>query len=570
MERRRGVSEGCAVGILLLAGCYSGGSGEAASTMTDGGSQTEGFDTDDIETGGTASGGEDDDYDPPPAWEDPGRLGPQGLRRLTIEELRATLSDLVAATDEELDELEAMIPADTQTPYDNDYRDQEPSAPLIEGMASLSERLAEMIVSDPQRRDAILGCSPSGPGDEACLRTFIEHFGRLAFRRPLAAQDVDAYASFIEDAQADADFDVAFTLVVEAMLMDVRFLYMVEVGTPAAEADVVELDDYEMAARLAFLLWGRAPDDTLLDLARDGELSSQGGVQSVAAQMLDAPAAEAQLQRIHAMWLSYDDMPLDPTLATSLRAETDALVGRALQEGSWTSMFVSDETYLDTTLAEHYGIALPGGAPGWVEYPDIRRRGLLSHGSVLTLGKKFADTSPTERGKAIWTRMLCNEIPPPPPDVDSGVPPSAGGADACKDERYGPLQEEQPCATCHTIIDQIGFGLENYGPAGEWRTSEPGKPNCSIQGEGSIAGEPFAGAGALGELLVESGQLEACFMKNFYQYAVGRTAREDDDFDQAAVAALSTKFETQDDLRDVVAALVSSQAFRHRVIEEAQ
>lgn len=558
------------MGMLLVAGCYGGAAVDTSSTATDGPTEPTGGDTDGMEAEGSGSSGVDDDYDPPPAWEDPGRLGPQGLRRLSIGELRTTLADLVGATDEELDELEALIPADTQTPYDNDYRDQEPSAPLVEGMAALSEQLAEMIVADPQRRDAILGCTPSGPSDEGCLRTFIEHFGRLALRRPLSGEDVDIYASFIDEAEADADFDVAFSLVLQALLMDVRFLYMVEVGTPTGEPDVIELDDYEIASRLAFLLWGRGPDDALLDRARDGDLSSQGGVQSIAEQMLEAPAAERQLQRIHAMWLSYDRMPLDPTLAQSLRTETDALVGRAIEEGSWTGMFLSDETYLDPTLAEHYGIDLPGGQSGWVEYPDIRRRGLISHGSVLTLGKKFADTSPTERGKAIWTRLLCNEIPPPPPDVDSGVPPSAGGAGACKDERYAPLQEEQPCASCHTIIDQIGFGLENYGPAGEWRTSEPGKAHCSIEGTGSISGQPFAGAGALGELLVESGQLEACFMKNVYQYAIGRSARSDDALDETAVDALSVKFETRDDLHEVVSALVSSQAFRHRVIEEAQ
>lgn len=560
----------CAAGLLLAAGCNEGAPGDAAASMTDGPDAPTGPDADtDGATDGADTDGVDDDYDPPPAWEDPGRLGPQGLRRLSISELRATLAALVDATDDELDILEALIPADTQTPYDNDYRDQEPSAPLIEGMAALSEQLAEMIVADPARRDAILGCSPSGPADEGCLRTFIEHFGRLALRRPLSAQEVDAYAAFIDESEADGDFDVAFSLVLQALLMDVRFGYMVEVGTPTNEPGVVALDDYEMASRLAFLLWGRGPDDTLLDRARDGDLSTQGGVQTTAELMLDAPAAQRQIQRVHAMWLSYEDMPLDPTLAASLRAETDALVGRALDEGSWTSMFVSDETYLDETLAEHYGISLPGGQPAWVDYPDIRRRGLLSHGSVLTLGKKFADTSPTERGKAIWTRLMCNEIPPPPPDVDSGVPPSAGGADACKEDRYAPLQEEQPCASCHTIIDQIGFGLENYGPAGEWRTSEPDKSHCHIEGQGSLSGQPFAGAGALGELLVESGQLEACFMKNVYQYAIGRSVR-DDALDETAVDALSVKFEDRDDVREVLSALVSSQAFRHRVIEEAQ
>jgi hypothetical protein len=264
---------------------------------------------------------------------------------------------------------------------------------------------------------------------------------------------------------------------------------------------------------------------------------------------------------MHAMWLGYENLAVDPVLGASLRRETDELIERALVQREWLSIFTASDTWLDATLAEHYDIALPGGQPGFVDYPDIRRRGILSHGSLLSIGAKFGDTSPTERGKAVWTRLLCNEIPPPPPDVDSGLPPTGGPVDACKTERYD-MREKPECASCHGILDSIGFGLENYGPSGEWRTTELDKPGCEITGEGELAtvGE-FAGAGALGELLLETGQLEGCYTQTFYQFAIGRRP---DDSDQMMVDALTEVFEADDDVVGMLLQFAASEGFRHR------
>ena len=98
---------------------------------------------------------------------------------------------------------------------------------------------------------------------------------------------------------------------------------------------------------------------------------------------------------------------------------------------------------------------------------------------------KFSDTSPSMRGLGVWSRMLCNAVPPPPATVDTGVPPDGAGPNACKTERYD-MREKAECASCHEIIDGIGFGLENYGPAGEWRTTEPNNADCNIAGYGEI------------------------------------------------------------------------------------
>ena len=551
--------KGLAAVVLALHGC-SGGGGTADGSAGLGEAST-GAATDGQETEG---GTETEDHEPEGGYADPRAMGPTGLRRQTHAELRNTLALVLGAGTDEVDPLLEVLPADSSTPFDNDYGTQEPSQPLIEGMLSLAESLAQSIAEDPARSDALLGCTPVGPADEACLRQGVERLGRLLLRRPLRSEEVDAYAGFIAAAEEDGDFSVAVELAIAALLLDGEFLYRIEVGEPV-EPDLVRLDDFELAARMSFLLWGSAPDDALLDIAADGGLRTSSDAYATAQWMLQDERAVAQVQRLHAMWLGYDELAIEPTLAASLRAETDALVGRALEDGHWLGMFTATESWLDETLAEHYDIPLPSGEPGWVEYPDIRRGGILSHGSVLAIGKKFADTSPVERGKAVWTRLLCNELGPPPPDVDTGLPPEGGSPDACKTERYD-MATRTECASCHAILDPIGFGLENYGPAGEWRTQEPDNSDCAIEGRGALAGaEDFAGAGALGKLLVETGQLEGCFMEHVYRFAVGRAPI---DADAPMLDALVQTFEDEDDFAALLLELAASEGFRHRVIEE--
>lgn len=551
-------------GVLLLgAACWTACGGDASSSAgpqadTDA-MPTDGNDPDDDTDGGPDT---DDDLPAAPSFDEPRAMGPVSLRRLTHAELRDTLALALDEDEAVLLELIDRLPADSATPFDNDVSTQTPSAPLVEGLLSIAETLSTRLADDPGRMHAVWGCVPDGPSDAACLRSGATKLGRRLLRRPLSADEADAYASFIAEAQADDDFSVALALVLQSLLLDAEFLYRVEIGEPI-DTDLVRLSDDEIATRLAFLLWGQGPDDALLDRVAAGDLSDAAGLEETVDWMVADSRTLRQVQRLHAMWLGYETMPIGGALGDSLRTETDKLIERGLVERSWLSMFESEATWLDATLAEHYDIELPGGQPGWVDYPDLRRGGLMSHGTVLSLGKKFGDTSPTERGKAVWTRLLCQEIPPPPPEVDSGIPPSGGPANACKEQRYD-MREKVECASCHAILDSIGFGLENYGPAGEWRVEEPDRSDCRIAGEGELAGsEPFAGAGALGTLLVETGQLEGCFMQNVYQFAVGRAVQDDD---TPMITAMTETFEDRDDFVRLIRAFATSEGFRHRVL----
>ena len=281
------------------------------------------------------------------------------------------------------------------------------------------------------------------------------------------------------------------------------------------------------------------------------------------------PRAAQQLERLHAQWLSYETIPAPGNLPELLATETGARLRRVVLEERrpWLEIFTFPETYVDAELANHYGLTPPPGEAGWVAYaPDGRRGGILSHGSYLSGYTNFGDTSPVLRGRDVLHRLLCREIPPPPPDVNSAEPPEFGGPDACKSEIFA-MRDVAECAPCHGLIDNIGFGLENYGPYGEWRDHEPDRPDCPIDGAGAVDGtESFQGAAELGRMLAESGEVQGCFVDHFFRFAVGRPIAPQD---AKTVATLRHHFEgTGTDFADLLLALASSEAFRYRVVEQ--
>ena len=495
----------------------------------------------------------------------PDGLGPIGARRLTREELRLAVVDLLGV-DPQAD-LE-LLPVDDETPFDNDYTTQQPSAALVSGLNSFAESVADRLVNDPSARDRALGCSPSGPGDTACLRSFVERIGRRTLRRPLSPSEVDEYVAFQTFAQNEDDFYVAVRMVLHAMLQDVEFTYRIEIGEPIAGQPLVSrLNDYELAARMSFLLWGSVPDDALLDAAASGDLQTSDGVRGQAARMIADPKTDQQLQRLHAMWLNYDDLAVPVALQDPMRRETAALLRRVVfQEGRpWRDVFTLSETYVTPELAAHYGFSTSTGSSEWVPYADAQRGGLLSHGSFLSTGSNFGDTSPVLRGKSILTRLLCRELPEPPPGVDIDEPPEFGGPDSCKPDIYA-MNRTDPCSSCHASIDNAGWGLENFSADGQWRDHQKDRTDCPIDGQGSIDGiGAFSGPGELGRLLADSGELEACFAQQFYRFAVGRG---EESADMPARSALATAFQSSGNVVDLFVSFIGSEAFRHRVVAE--
>jgi hypothetical protein len=495
-------------------------------------------------------------------------------RRLSRAELDNTLRDLLG---DDTSPASRVLAEDLYSPYDNDYAGQSASGALIDSLEAMATDVATHVVGDPKLRAKLVPCTPAGPGDSTCFRQFVESFGRRAFRRPLASAEADAYMTLLayatEDNPAVAhDFYTAVALVVRSVLQDPEFLYRIEVGTPTgststgggAAGAVSTLDGYEIAARMSYLLWGSTPDDALLADAEAGRLKDAAGRRTVAQRMLQDSRAKEQLHRFHAMWLGYRAIPQPVELTSAFQRETTALIDRIVfeQPQSYLNIFTFAQTRLDDFLADHYGLPHPTGGAGWVDYGSSGRAGILSHGSVLGAFSKFTDTSPTQRGILIRTRLLCQTIGRPPANVAADKPPGDKTA-VCKFDRYSEHRSSSSCATCHSQLDPIGFGLENYDIAGVYRTHDDGLPQCTISGQGEVVGYgTFSGPGELGKLLVDKGLVEPCVARQFWQFAIGRAPAPDED---GGIEALRASWQQHGyELQELIASYVASPAFALR------
>jgi hypothetical protein len=503
----------------------------------------------------------------PTHLDDPGAFGPAGIRRLTRIEIARAVHDVfgVDATAElDLLPLDVALEEETLNPFDNDYTLQYASPALLAGLDAFSRRVAERVTTDPAAREALVGCAPASARDEACFRAFVAQAGRRALRRPLAAAELDAFAGLLVHAEAANDFWVAVELAIRTLLQHMEFLYRVEVGVERPDMPGVHaLGDFEIASRLSFLMWGSVPDDALLDAAARGELRSEDALASQALRLLADPKAARQIERFHAQWLHYDDLTGLGALSPDFRGESDALVRRVVLERAspWVELFLSEETYATPALADHYGLGAVA-APSWIAGGEHRGGGILSHASFLSVDGRFPHTSPTLRGRNVLRRLLCGDVGEPPPDVDVDNPP--GPPDSCTPVSYD-MRERSACAGCHGVMDDIGYGLEQLSPDGVFRTSEPGRPHCAIDGRGAVAGlGDFSGPRELGALLVSSGRLEACAVRQFYRFAMGRSERS---VDETAIEELGARLRAEPDFAGILLAVATSEAFAYRAVD---
>ena len=534
------------VAVLGASGCYSGLEGFDGGDSTsqgDGGSETSG---------------------PEPVPDDVAEeIGISGLRRLSIAEYEQTIIDLLGLPPPQVQEL---LPADTLTPFDNDFTTQTASEALIKGLELLAGDVAQAVVESPELREAIVPCTPTGPDDAACFRDFLAQFGRRALRRPLDDAELDRFATLQSYAIDEDDFWAGVGAGIRLLLQHPEFVYRVELGEPVPDAPgVFQLDEFEVGTRLSYFIVGSTPPDWLLDAAEGGQLDTSEGIGDAAVMLLDDPRARARVARFHALWLAYENLSREG-LYGDMHAETRALVERVVfdEPRPWTELLTATETFVTPELAEHYGLPVPATAD-WVPYGDSGRGGLLSHGAFLSVGAKFGDTSPTQRGLLVRTKLFCQEIPKPPPElmVDVCEPPQAD-PDACKIDRYF-MSEEPACQACHSMMDPIGFGLERYDASGAYRTAEADRPECTIPGDGDFVGVgAFNGPAELAALAVESGLVEACVARQLYRFAVGRTTL--DEHDEVLLERLVQEAGGTGglELAAFIRAYVGSDAFRYR------
>ncbi|HEY5927562.1 MAG TPA: DUF1592 domain-containing protein [Kofleriaceae bacterium] len=482
---------------------------------------------------------------------DPNAFGVSGLRRLTRVEVANSVGDVFGV---DAVPLQAMLPEDISggNPFDNNYRAQTVSPLVISDYSAFASAYAAQLAVTLELPQRLGGCTPVAPDDRSCFDAIASNAGRRMFRRPLESAELSAYGdAILPHAKTAGSFATAIEMLGLLLVQHPAFLYRLEQDG--------DLDNFQIATRMSFLLWGSVPDDELLDAAEDAKLDDASVRAVHAERMLDDPRAKRNLHRFHELWLGFSDAPLPTNLAADLREETSRLVDRVVfeQDAEWLSLFNASETYVTPALATQYGFA-PVAGPGWVTYPAGRGGGVLTHGSFLSLGAKFGDTSPTVRGAEIFHRLSCGELGTIPPNVDTDMPP--GLPTDCKPERYS-MREITGCDQCHGIIDNIGFGLENFGVFGAWRATEPGKPQCVIDAVGSWNGMAFSGPEQLGALIADDPRVSACATKQVFRWMTGR---DEDSGDRNTLGVLDAHYRENRSLRALLLQLVTSPAIAYR------
>lgn len=344
---------------------------------------------------------------------------------------------------------------------------------------------------------------------------------RRAFRGPVTEEEVQPYAELVAAATArDETFERGLQIAISAVLVSPRFLFRIE--TPPADKQgndtgEVELTQHQLASRLSFFLWSSLPDETLLDVADRGDLQGEEVVQQIR-RMLDDPRAETLATEFAAQWLGLRNLDghqpdavsfegFEASLLPLMAEETRRFFLDAVRENRPVSeLLTSDQSFLNEPLARYYGVdGVKGNEFQRVSLKQTPRRGLLGHASVLTLTSEPTRTSPVKRGK--W--ILENIMGTPPPEPPSGVPElgetKTASANATLREQLELHREDPSCAACHRVMDQLGFGLENFDAVGRFREHEDREGKVKIDPSGVLpGGRVFAGAAELSHVLGES------------------------------------------------------------------
>ena len=330
------------------------------------------------------------------------------------------------------------------------------------------------------------GGAQSTVEENACARQILSTLARRAFRQPVSDADVQLLLSFYQTGRANGGFDGGIEQALARILVDPRFTFRLEkepasvpVGRP------YRLSDLELASRLSFFLWSSIPDEELLDLAIKGRLHEPAVLDAQTRRMLADPKSDALVTNFGGQWLFLRELKnarpearFSENLRQSFRRETELLFNSIIREDrNVLDLLNADYTFVDETLAEHYGMPnVRGSRFRRVAVTDDARRGLLGQGSFLLVTSVANRTSPVARGKWVLENLLGVPAPLPPPNVPSIDEGSDVTAIKSLRQRMEKHRQQPTCAACHKIMDPIGFSLENFDLIGRWRTSEGGTP----------------------------------------------------------------------------------------------
>jgi hypothetical protein len=396
--------------------------------------------------------------------------------------------------------------------------------------------------SDSPSRRKIFVCQPASESEEtACAQKIVAALERRAFRRPPNATDVEKVMTFYQKGRNTGSFERGIGMAIQRILMDSEFIFRKE-AEPAnvAAGQKYRIRDLELASRLSFFLWSTIPDDELIDLGSQNKLHEPPVLEAQVRRMLRDKRSDQFIQNFAGQWLNVRGVAtqspvtaafpdFDDNLRQAFQKEAELFFGSIVHEDrSVVDLIDADYTFVNERLAQHYGIpGVYGSSFRRVTLgKDLEmRRGLLGKGFLLEVSSQASRTSPVQRGKTVMQVFLGVSPPNPPPNVvikiNSTESDVHGAAKPTMRQQMESHRANEPCKSCHAIMDPIGFTLENFDAVGTWRTKDAGSP---IDASGLLVdGTKLNGVGGLREALLRySPQFVRVATEHLLTYALGR------------------------------------------------
>jgi hypothetical protein len=489
--------------------------------------------------------------------------GPEPSTRTDFMKLSSARGQLTEADKELLRKYGTKIKVDrVEVRVDNRYESIDIGGPFTqpEGPSAAS-------------RQAIFVCAAK---TAACAQTILTSFTRKAFRRPVSPAEVAPFVKLYQLARQHGDsFEEGVATALQGVLVSPHFLFRVERDRQAgAQRAFAPVDNHELASRLSYFLWSTMPDGELRRAADNGTLRQPTVLTAQVKRMLRDPKAAALVENFMGQWLQFKNVDVlkpdiekfpdfDDSLRFSMRRETELFLEDLVrQDGSLLDLLDTKHTFLNERMARFYGV------PG-VSGPEFRRvemggtnrgGGILAHGSVLTVSSYSTRTSPVLRGKWILENLL-NAPPPPPPPAVPSLEESTAGKNLSLRRQMEEHRKNPACASCHSRMDPLGFGLENFNAVGAWRTQDGDFP---IDAAGVLPnGKSFAGPAQLKALLQED---RNAFVRGVAEklltYGLGRGLER---YDKPVVASIAAKMPASNyRFSSLVLGIVNSLPFQMR------
>jgi hypothetical protein len=415
----------------------------------------------------------------------------------------------------------------------------------------------------PESHRRIIFTNPKAKDDiPRAAHAILERFASRAFRRPVGESELAKLMKLVDLATQQGDrFERGIQLAVQAVLISPQFLFRVELdsrGMPTKvqtgnETPIQLIGDFELASRLSYFLWSSTPDDELWRAAVDGSLRSADTLEKQVRRMLRDPKAQALVDNFAGQWLQLRNLRslnpdrtrfpnFDDKLREAMIRETE-LFFRAVMRGdsSILEFLDSDFTYVNERLARHYGIpGIKGDQFRRVTLKGRERGGLVTQASILTVTSNPTRTSPVKRGRWVLEQLLGTPPPPPPPNVPVLTDDAKTLTAATLRLRMEQHRAKASCAVCHSKLDPLGFGLENFDAVGTWRDQDSGVP---VDSSGTLpSGESFRGPKELrGMLKAHTPDFARCLTEKLLTYALGRGLEE---YDRCAVEQIVKSLES--------------------------